>query len=419
MMIMLAKGWPHLFRAQQKGEWARLTPQELDGKAVGVVGLGNVGQEVARRAVAFDMTVQAYDPYVSRETAEKIGVHLVDSLEELLGSCDYLTVHVPENDQTRDLIGRDQIALMKDGARLVNCARGSVVDQDAVVEAVRNGKLAGAAFDVYVKEPPESYDFARNDAILATPHLGASTQEAQLAVAMAAADQMVDALTRRHYRNAINVSAVPPDEMKIIQPFCQLATRLGRLVVQLNRGRPKAIEVACRGSIGQEAVEPIVNYGAMGIMESSLGSGVNIVSAPHLARDRGIQITASSTVGAEAGFTDLVLVKLETDEGASEAGGTVFGRSHPRIVRVEGFFVELMPEGHILLVFGEDVPGLIGRVGMTLGEAGVNIARMGFGRRASGGKALLALNLDTACDEPTLRAIGKLKHVERVVPVLL
>jgi D-3-phosphoglycerate dehydrogenase len=421
LLLALARNVGPAYLAMREGRWEKrkFLGAQLSGTTLGVIGLGRIGQEVARRALAFDMTVVAYDPFVSSDAAEKIGVHLLDSLEDLLKRSDYVTLHVPENAETKRLIGREQIVLMKDGARLINCARGAVVDQEAIAEAVDSGKLAGAAFDVYTEEPPADYSFARHDAVLATPHLGASTEAAQLAVAMAAAEQLIEALSRRHYRNAVNVAAVPPDEMKVILPFCQLATQLGRLVAQLSCGRPKAIEVACRGSVAQETVEPIVNHGAMGVMQSSLGSGVNIVSAPHLARDRGIHITSSSTVGGEAGFTDLVLVTLETDEGAWEVGGTVFGRSHPRIVRIEGFFLELAPEGHIMLVFGEDVPGLIGRVGMALGEAGVNIARMGFGRRTSGGKALLALNLDTSCDAPTVSAIAALEHVERVVGVEL
>lgn len=421
LILGLARNIGPAYVSMREGRWEkkRLVGSQLAGTLLGVIGLGRIGQEVAKRAVAFNMIVRAHDPFVGREAAEKIGVELVDKLEDLLGDCDYLTVHVPENEQTRGMIGAEQIALMKQGACIINCARGSVVDQDAVLAAMESEKLGGAAFDVYAKEPPDSYEFARHDRVLATPHLGASTEAAQLAVAREAAEQLIEALTRRHFRNALNVTAVSPEEMKVIQPYCDLAVQLGRFVAQLNPGRPEVVEIASRGQIARENIEPIVNHGAMGVMQSSLGAGVNVVSAPHLARDRGIYITGSTTVGQEAGFTDLLEVKLVTDTGTIEVAGTVFGRSHPRIVRIAGFYVEIMPEGHILVVFGNDVPGLIGQVGATLGDAGVNIARMGFGRQEAGGEALLALNLDTACDEETLEEIRGLSVVQRAAPVEL
>jgi D-3-phosphoglycerate dehydrogenase len=197
-----------------------------------------------------------------------------------------------------------------------------------------------------------------------------------------------------------------------------LAAQLGRLVAQLAVGRPEGLEVSCRGTVAQENVEPIVAYGAMGVMQSSLGAGVNIVSAPLLARDRGVRITGSSTVGAEAGFTDLVEVKLTTSAAATQAAGTLFGRQ-PRVVGIDGFYVEIMPKGHVLVVYGSDVPGLIGKVGAMLGDAGLNIARMAFGRHEVGGKALLALNLDMACGKAVLDRIGALSVVERAVAVEL
>jgi D-3-phosphoglycerate dehydrogenase len=287
------------------------------------------------------------------------------------------------------------------------------------VAAIERGTLGGAAFDVYQKEPPESMDFALHDRVLATPHLGASTEAAQLAVGVQAAEQMADALCKRHFRNALNVSAVPPEEMRVLRPYCELAAKLGSLVGQLNTGRPERLEIACKGDIAQETTEPIVNYGAMGVMQSSLGGQVNIVSAPHLANERGINITSSSTMGHEAGFTDLIEVTLTTDAGVTMVAGTVFGRTHGRIVRVDDFHVEIMPEGELLIAFGKDVPGLIGKVGALFAEAGVNIARMAFGRLQAGGRALLALNLDAPCDSATVDMITELEVVERAVRVRL
>ncbi len=421
LMLALARKIVPAASAMREGRWEKKKygGSQLAGATLGVIGLGRIGQAVARRALAFDMDVLAYDPYVGRDAASKVGVTLVDDLGELLGRCDYLTVHVPETEQTHAMIGPERIARMKQGACIVNCARGCVVDQQAAVTAVEEGRLGGAAFDVYVKEPPDDYEFARREEVVATPHLAASTDAAQMAVAVSAAEQLIEALQHHNFRNAINVSALPPEEMQAIQPYCDLAVRLGRLVAQLNPGRPEAIAVACRGGVAQDTIEPMVNYGAMGVMQASLGPGVNVISAPLLAADRGIHITSSSTVGGEAGFTDLVEVRLTTDEGEAAAAGTLFGRAHPRIVRIDEFYVEIMPEGHVLVVFGDDVPGLIGKVGLCLGDGGVNIARMGFGRRDAGGRALIALNLDAACDGATLERIRNLDDVHRVVPVEL
>ncbi len=421
LMLALARNVAPANISMREGRWERksFVGSQLAGCVLGVVGLGRIGQEVAKRAVSFGMTVRVHDPFVGADSAARIGVELVESLDELLAGIDYLTVHVPGGPQTKGMIGAAQISLMKPGARVINCARGAVVDQDAVVAAVEEGRLGGAAFDVYVTEPPTDLGFAAKDRILATPHLGASTDAAQLAVALEAAQQIRDALLRRSFRNAVNISAVPPEEMKILQPYCDLAARLGKLVARLNTGRPEELAVSCHGEVAEDVIEPIVNYGAMGMMQDSLGGNVNVVSAPVLAQDRGIRITSSGTVGASAGFTDLVEVTLTTDAGPVTAAGTLFGRNHPRIVQIAGFYVEIMSEGHVLIVFGADVPGLIGSVGATLGAAGVNIARMGFGRQEAGGSAILALNLDTPCDEAVMARLVELDVVDRAVAVEL
>jgi D-3-phosphoglycerate dehydrogenase len=399
----------------REGRWEkkRFVGTQLSGSTLGVIGLGRIGQTVAKRAVAFGMTVMAFDPYVNAETAEKLGVRLVDTLEQLLPAVDYLTLHVPENARTEHLIGRAQIASMKATACIVNCARGGVVDMDAVVEAVEQERLGGAAFDVFASEPPADYEFARHDRILATPHLGASTEAAQMAVAVQAAEQMVEALARHNYRSALNISAVPPEEMKILQPYCDLAARLGSLVTRIAVGHPRSLSVACKGEVARMDISPIVSYGTVGLMQAVFGAGVNIVSAPYLASERGIRVTSSTTVGLESGFTDLVEVTLETDAGQARAAGTVFGRKHARITQVNGFHVEIIPEGAVMVVYGNDVPGLIGKVGALLGDSGVNIARMAFGREKAGGRALLALNLDSSPGEDTVEQVKDLELVER------
>ena len=421
LMLALSRNIGPAYVSMRKGQWDRkkFTGGELSGAVLCIVGMGRVGQAVAARAAAFGMRIVAYDPYISRDVASRIGVELMDELSDALKVCDYLTVHVPGHSETRGMIGREEIAAMKPGGRIINCARGEVVDQDAAVEAVSSGHLGGAAFDVYTVEPPESFEFANNDRILATPHLGASTEAAQLAVGRQAAEQVIDALKHGLYRNALNIVAVSPEEMTVLRPYCELAASLGKTAAALSRGRPRALEVFCRGELAHQNVAPVVNYGVMGVLGHMLGYAVNMVSAPHLAEERGIHVTSSSAVGQEMGFTNLLELTLTTDAGVSEAAGTVFGRRHLRIVRVGSFHAEVIPEGELLLVFAQDKPGLIGSVGDTLGQAGVNIARMGFNREQPSGGALLALNLDSHCDEETLEAIRNLPLVDKAVVLIL
>lgn len=421
LLLALARNIGPAYVSMQEGRWdkKKYKGSQLSGSTLGVIGLGRVGQAVSKRALAFGMHVIGHDPYISRETAQRLGVHMAENLDEVLAEADYLTLHVPENESTHHLISRAEIEKMKPEARIINCARGGVVDQAAVEEAVKAGRLAGAAFDVYPEEPPADFGFACRDGILATPHLGASTQAAQIAVAKQAASQMVDALKVEEYRNALNVTVVAREEMEFLKPYCRLAHRLGKAVAQLNRGRPRSVQINCKGALAERKTSPLVNYSVMGVLQTMLGGVVNMVSAPHLAEERGMQVTSSTTSSLEAGFTDLVEVQLSTDEGDLTVAGTVFGREHPRIVRVGSFDVEIVPEGQLLMVFGKDRPGLIGYVGETLGEAGINIARMGFGREEAGGNALVALNLDSTCDREVRDRVTASELVSKVVQLSL
>jgi len=361
------------------------------------------------------MTLIGHDPFISREVVAKLGVRIVEDLGELLRSCDYLTVHVPGGEATSGMIGEKEIAMMKPEARIINCARGGIVDQDAVVKAVSEGRLAGAAFDVYATEPPGSYEFAKNDRILATPHLGASTEAAQIAVGIQAADQMIDALLNGHYRNAINIISVSTEEMALLRPYCDLATRLGKAAGYLNRGRPKSLQVWCMGEMAQRNTALVANHAVFGVLQSMLGETVNIVSAPHLAEERGLRVTSSRSPSGEGGFTDLIVLKLATDVRELEVAGTVFGGEHPRIVRIGSFHTEVVPDGSLLMIFGQDKPGQIGSVGEVLGRADVNIARMTFSREQAGGNSLLSLNLDAPCPPEALESIRALATVHEAV----
>jgi len=413
LLLGLARNVGPAYVGMREGKWRKkeLKGSQLAGMSLGIIGLGRVGRAVAARAAAFDMKCLGYDPYISRDAAGRMGVDLIDDLRELLRDADFLTIHVPENEQTRGMIDEDAIELMKPHARIVNCARGGVVDMQAVLKAVKEGRLAGAAFDVYEQEPPADYSFAQNDAVLATPHLGASTDAAELAVGKQAAEQMVNALLKGVCRNALNITVVPLDEMQQVQPYCALAAKLGATVGQFSCGRPERLEVRCRGDIAEANVQPVVAAAAVGMLRSMTADLVNMVNAPYLAEERGIAITSSTTAGHTAGFANLIELELSTETGHYKVAGTIFGREHPRIINIDGFDVEIVPEGELLLIGGVDKPGLIGNVGELLGSAGINIARMAFGREKAGGKALVALNLDTRCDDATL---GKVRGLDSV-----
>ncbi len=414
LMLALSRNIGPAYISMRAGRWDRkkLTGDELSGTTLGVIGLGRVGQAVARRAAAFEMEVLGYDPYISEKAASKLGIQLHNNLDDILKKSDYLTIHIPKSDETTGLIGRKQIAMMKPSARIINCARGQVVDMEAVVEAVNEGELGGGAFDVYTSEPPGDFSFAHNDKILATPHLGASTEAAQIAVGVQAAVQMVDAIENEDYNNALNITPVPPEEMARLAPFCELAEKLGKCLGCLNWGRAQSLEVICSGELAQHNISPIEDNAVMGLLKTMSEDDLNIVSAPYLAQERGLETSCTSSNKTEGGFTNLIELRLHTDQGVRKAAGAVLGKKHPRIVKVEKYHTEVLPEGNLLLVFGKDKPGLIGTIGEKLGEGGINIARMTFGREQAGGSAMLALNLDSPCDN---EAVGMIENIESVV----
>lgn len=421
LMLGLSRNVGPAYISMREGKWDRkkFKGAQLAGKTLGIIGLGRVGRAVAQRARAFDMKLIGVDPYISRDKASKLGITLHETLSDMLGECDYLTVHVPVNDETTGMIGTQEIEQMKPSARIINCARGAIVDRDAAVEAVRSGELAGAAFDVYVEEPPSDHDFTHDDRILATPHLGASTEAAQQAVGAQAAEQLIAALQDEHFRNALNITSVPPEQMDVLRPFCELSLKMGKLVGALNTGRLESLTVECKGDISECDITPVVNHGIMGVLETVLGENVNIVSAPHIAEERGMEINGHSSSATEGGFTDLISLSLCTENREISVSGTVLGESHSRIVKVAGFDTEIEPEGHLLLLYTQDRPGVVGEVGATLGQADINIAQMTFGRQKEGGSSLLALKLDNPCEDKIMQHLEKLDVVESAVSISL
>ncbi|HXI03423.1 MAG TPA: phosphoglycerate dehydrogenase [Candidatus Saccharimonadales bacterium] len=405
LMLALARKIPGAARSMAEGRWERgkFLGTELYGKTLGVLGVGRIGREVARRARAFGMEVIGYDPFLPEEMIDKVGVELVE-LPEILRRADFITVHTPMTPATRHLIGAEQIAQCKPGVRIVNCARGGIVDEQAVASALEEGKIGGAAFDVYEKEPPGDLPFRDHPDVICTPHLAASTEEAQERVAVEIAEQIRDYLRDGTVRNAVNLATLDPRTEEKARPFLGLAWKLGKLHAQLMDGNPREIVVEIGGDVPEEAAAPLSVAVLRGFLESHLSGPVNEVNAALIAGERGIRLREIRSAAA-VDFTNLITVAAESSAASRRISGTLFGRNLPRIVRLDGYHFDALPEGKLLFVSNDDRPGIIGLIGTTMGRNGINIAYMNVGRDRSGGQAIAILNLDSEVPEPALREL--------------
>ena len=374
---------------------------QLAGKTLGIVGLGRIGQAVAKRALAFDMRVMGFDPFLSQERAKELGIELVGTVRGMLPEVDYLTVHTPLNDDTRHLVGMDELAILKQGVRLVNCARGGIYDEKALVEGLKRGVIGGVALDVFEQEPCTDSPLFEMPGVLVTPHLGASTEEAQSQVAVEGVGLLVDFLSTGAIRHSVNSSPIDPASMEGVRGFLDLAWRLGLLLAQLEEGPPRSCSIAYRGEIASRNTRLVTAAFAAGLLESAL-EDVNIVNSEVLLRDRGIELVEQSRTDPGA-FSSVVAVDLVSGDHVHRAAGTLFGHSMPRLVQLEGHRLEAYLDGVLLVFTHQDVPGIIGRVGNAFGGLGVNIAQMTVGRSAPGGDAIGVLNLD---QEPSPEAVA-------------
>ena len=376
---------------------------QLAGKTLGIVGLGRIGQAVAARARAFDMRVMGFDPFLAPDRAAELGIELIDSVRGMLPHVDYLTVHTPLTDETRHLVGMEELKLLKPGVRLVNCARGGIYDEQALVAGLESGVIGGVALDVFEKEPCTESPLFGMPGVLVTPHLGASTEEAQSQVAVEGVGLLVDFFTTGTIRHAVNSSAVDPSVLEGVRGFLDLAWRLGQLLARLDDGQPRSCSIAYRGEIASRNTRLVTAAFAAGLLESAI-EDVNIVNAEMLLRDRGIELVEQSRTDPGA-FSSVVAVDLVSGDRVHRAAGTLFGHAMPRLVQLEGHRLEAYLDGVLLVFTHQDVPGIIGRVGTALGGLGVNIAQMTVGRSAPGGDAIGVLNLD---QEPPAEAVAAL-----------
>ncbi len=423
MMFAVSRMIPQATMTMKQGKWEKkqFVGRELCNKTLGIVGVGNIGKIVADRALGLKMKVVGFDPFLTPEAASKMGIELVD-LPTLYRRADIITCHVPLNEKTRGLINHESFAQMKDGVYIINCARGGVVAEKDLLAALESGKVAGAALDVFEQEPPVAQDpLVLHPRVICTPHLGASTDEAQVNVAIEVAEQTVAFFTKGEVRNAVNYPSISGELAKILQPYLILSEKIGRLLAHLNEEAPRQLTLEFTGEIAQYPVASLTACFLKGFLEVQLShqGSVNYVNAPVLAKERGIKVVESK-ISESGDFTTLVTATVETESGQQfRVSGTIFGTQNPRIVRVEDFYLEALPEGHILLIRNIDRPGVIGSVGTLLGENRVNISRMQLGLSENTGQALALYNVDSSVGEDVLKKLRELPNILSVKEINL
>jgi len=418
MALMLAMS-RHIAPASTKfkgGEWDKKSfmGNQLNNKVLGIIGLGRIGMAVAKMSTGFNMKILGYDPVAVPPDAEKLGVEITDNLERIFKEADIITVHVPKNEQTLNMIGEAQLKMMKPTTKLINCARGGIINEDALYDALENKTIAAAALDVFTEEPPvknKRYEKIAN--LLVTPHLGASTAEAQVEVAVEAAQILADYLKTGAIKNAVNAPATGGAMPPVVNTYATLAQRIGMLVSAMSGGQIKKIELQYRGSIAEHSVGLITSSFQIGLLQSSSEDPVNMVNASSLAKERGISIDVTKNPEAKnvaSGFG----AKVTTAKGTCTFTGTVFNDKIMRIIEINGFDVEMTPADNAMIIFNDDKPGVIGAVGTVLGKHGINIQTMGVGQKAAEKKAVLAFSLDAMPDEKTVKDISGLGFVNEV-----
>ena len=416
LMLAMSRHVVPACNSLKAGTWDKKSymGNQLNNKTIGIIGLGRIGMAVAKMASGFNMKILGYDPIATPPDAEKYGIEITENLEKIFKEADFITLHVPKNEQTLNMIGEAQLKMMKPTTRIVNCARGGIINEDALYDALEKKTIAAAALDVFTEEPPvknKRYEKIAN--CLVTPHLGASTEEAQIEVAVEAAQILVDSLKSGPIKNAVNApstgGAVPP----VVNTYATLAKRIGTLMSTIAGGQIKKIELQYRGSIAEHDVAVITSSFQIGLLQPYFEDTINMVNVPVLAKERGISIDVTKNTEAKnvaSGFG----AKVTTAKGTNTITGTVFNDKIMRIIEINGFDVEMTPSDTVMIIFNDDKPGVIGAVGTVLGKHGINIQTMGVGQKAAEKKAILAVSLDARPDEKTIKEISELDFVNDV-----
>ncbi len=416
LMLSLARQIPEADASTRAGKWEKnkFLGVEISGKTLGVIGCGNIGSIVADRALGMKMKVVAYDPFLSAERALDLGVEKVE-LDELLRRADFITLHTPLTDKTRNIINADSLKLTKKGLRLINCARGGLVDEAALYEALSSGRIAGAALDVFVTEPATESPLFGLPNVVCTPHLGASTSEAQENVALQIAEQMSDYLIRGAISNAVNFPSISAEEAPKLKPFVALADKLGSFAGQLTETGIKRVQVSYEGVVAQMNTRALTSAAIAGILRPML-QDVNVVSAPIVAKDRGIVVEETRREG-EGDYESLITVAVVTDRQTRWVSGTVYADGRPRIVNIKGIRIDAEFGSSMLYVTNQDRPGFVGRFATLLAGAGINIATFHLGRESAGGNAIALVEVDGAVAPEVLAQVQQIPNVQQVKPL--
>ncbi|MGD2278697.1 MAG: phosphoglycerate dehydrogenase [Candidatus Omnitrophota bacterium] len=419
LMLSLSRSIPQANQSVKQGNWdrKRFMGVELYGKTLGIIGMGRIGTEFAKRALSFGMKVMAHDPFLSEEKARSISVEPAD-LNTLLKTADFITIHTPLTNETRHIINEKAFQKMKKGVRIINAARGGIVDEKALAKNLKSGKVAGAALDVYETKakPPVDSPVYKMDNVITTPHLGASTEEAQINVAMDIARSVSDALLGKGYRNAANIPAMEEEAVEAVQPYVNLAERLGSIQSQLIDEPIKTIKVKYIGEVADIDVAVITRALMKGIFNPILEEQVNYVNSILIAKERGIKVIEKKT-SMITDFANLISVELDTGKKKHFIMGTLFANKEPRIVKMDKYYVEAIPDGYMLVVSNRDVPGVVGTIGTLLGKHKINIAEMSFGREKKKGQAISLLNVDSEVPKDVIKKLKQHKDISDVKQV--
>jgi D-3-phosphoglycerate dehydrogenase / 2-oxoglutarate reductase len=410
LLLALARNVPQADAAMKSERWERkaFAGVELHGKRIGVVGLGRIGREVAARCQALGMEVVAYDPFVAPALAEELQIPLL-SFEQVIQGSDFLTLHTTLTKETRHLLGREALAKAKPGIRIVNAARGELIDEEALLAALESGRVAGAALDVHAQEPPKDWRLAKHPRVVATPHVGAATAEAQERVGTDIAVQVRDYLKGGLIQHAVNFFSLTGDLYDRVRPAMDLAERLGLFLAQVCDGSMERVEVGLYGDFKEIDVKPILSAAVYGVLQPR-AEGVTLVNARALAAERRIDVLESTST-ARVAFSNLMVLRLKTSERDFSVAGTLFGRNHLRLVDVDGVEVDAIPQGHVLFVKNDDTPGVVGHLGTVLGERAINIARMTVGRKPGSGRAVMIIEVDSPVPAEVTAAVAAIPGV--------
>lgn len=419
MMLALARNIPQSYFKLQEKVWDRkaFTGVELRNKTLGVVGLGKIGREVAKRAKAFQMDIVGYDPYINKERAAELDLKVVE-LEELFAVSDFITVHLPKTDETMGMINKETIAQMKDGVRILNCARGGIIDEPALYDAIQSGKVKGAGIDVFLKEPAIDNPLLDLPQVIATPHLGASTEEAQFSVAKDVAIEVLKVLKGEPVKNAVNIPSISQELLNELGPFIGLAEVLGKFIAQVMDKAIDKITINYNGDLAKHDLTTLTNTILKGLLRPALADSVNYVNAPIVAKNRGIKVEQAKSESMK-NYANLITLEVEGDGERHSLAGTIFSKNEIKLVQLDNYSMDTTPTKHMLIVPHDDKPGMIGTIGNILGKYNINVAGMQVGRTEVGGQAVMIINIDHLVPEEALEVMCQAEGISNVRYVCL